>query len=39
MIARFGGNVDHLVGLERARRGFDIAHVAELSTGYSAQAV
>jgi glycosyltransferase involved in cell wall biosynthesis len=38
-VARFGGNLDHLIGLERAVRGFDIVHTAELSTGYSAQAV
>lgn len=38
-VARFGGNVDHLVGLEEAIRGFDVVHTAELSTGYSAQAV
>jgi phosphatidyl-myo-inositol dimannoside synthase len=36
---RFGGNLDHLFGLESAVRGFDIVHAAELSTGYSAQAV
>jgi glycosyltransferase involved in cell wall biosynthesis len=38
-VARVGGNVDHLIGLEKAVRGFDIAHTAELSTGYSAQSV
>ncbi len=38
-LARFGGNVDHMLGLEDAVRGFDIVHTAELATGYSAQAV
>ena len=38
-VARFGGDVGHLAGLERAVRGFDIVHTAELSTGYSAQAL
>ena len=38
-VARFGGNIDHLLGLEHAVRGFDIVHTAELATGYSSQAV
>jgi glycosyltransferase involved in cell wall biosynthesis len=38
-VARFAGNLDHLAGLERAVRGFDIVHTAELATGYSAQAI
>lgn len=36
---RFGGNNEYLLGLERALRGFDIAHVADLSFPYSLQAV
>lgn len=39
LVARYGGNFDHLVGLEAAVRGFDVVHTAELSTGYSLQAV
>src|SRR5918997_1660591 len=38
-VHRFAGNVDYLVGLERALRGFDVAHVADLSFPYSLQAV
>jgi glycosyltransferase involved in cell wall biosynthesis len=38
-VRRFAGPLDHLAGLERELRGFDIAHVAELNTGYSRQAV
>lgn len=38
-VARFAGGLDGLVGLEAALRGFDVVHTAELSTGYSAQAV
>lgn len=38
-VARFGGDVDHLIGLEAAVRGFDVVHTAELSTAYSAQAL
>ena len=39
LVYRFSGPLDHLVGLERALRGFDIAHVAELNTAYSRQAL
>jgi glycosyltransferase involved in cell wall biosynthesis len=39
VVRRFAGDVDHLVGLERALRGFDVAHVAELATAYSHQAL
>ena len=39
LLHRFSGPVDHLVGLQRALRGFDIAHVAELNTGYTHQAL
>ncbi len=39
LVARFVGNVDHLIGLEDAVRGFDVVHTAELSTGYSSQAI
>jgi len=39
LIRRFTGPVDHLFGLERALRGFDVAHVAELNTSYSRQAL
>jgi glycosyltransferase involved in cell wall biosynthesis len=38
-VFRFAGNTDYLVGLERALRGYDIAHVAELVTPYSLQAI
>jgi glycosyltransferase involved in cell wall biosynthesis len=38
-VARLAGSVDYLVGLERALRGYDIAHVAELFTPYSLQAI
>jgi glycosyltransferase involved in cell wall biosynthesis len=38
-VSRFAGNLDHLVGLEDAVRGFDVVHTAELATGYSAQAI
>jgi glycosyltransferase involved in cell wall biosynthesis len=38
-VMRFTGSLDHLVGLERALRGFDVAHVAELHNPYSLQAV
>jgi glycosyltransferase involved in cell wall biosynthesis len=36
---RFAGSTDHLLGLERALRGFDVAHAAELATPYTLQAV
>jgi glycosyltransferase involved in cell wall biosynthesis len=36
---RLAGPLDWLAGLERALRGFDVAHVAELATPYSLQAV
>ena len=39
LVRRFTGPVDHLFGLERALRGFDVAHVAELNTAYSRQAL
>ena len=39
LVRRLAGPLDHLVGLERALRGFDIAHVAELNTAYSRQAL
>jgi len=39
VVARFGGDVSWLLGLERALRGFDIAHVAELASPYSLQAL
>ncbi|HEX6390509.1 MAG TPA: glycosyltransferase family 4 protein [Solirubrobacteraceae bacterium] len=39
VVARFGGEVSWLFGLERALRGFDVAHVAELSSPYSLQAL
>jgi phosphatidylinositol alpha-1,6-mannosyltransferase len=38
-VLRATGSLDYLVGLERALRGFDIAHVADLATPYSLQAV
>jgi phosphatidyl-myo-inositol dimannoside synthase len=38
-LRRFTGDIDYLVGLERALRGFDVAHVAELATAYSHQAL
>ena len=38
-VLHFGGSPDYLVGLERALRGYDIAHVAELSNPYSLQAI
>jgi phosphatidylinositol alpha-1,6-mannosyltransferase len=38
-VHRFAGNVDYLIGLERALRGFDVAHVADLSFPFSLQAV
>jgi glycosyltransferase involved in cell wall biosynthesis len=38
-VARFAGSQQYLVGLEQALRGFDIAHVAELSNPYSLQAI
>lgn len=38
-VHRFAGNVDHLLGLRRALRGFDVAHVADLSFAYSLQCV
>jgi glycosyltransferase involved in cell wall biosynthesis len=36
---RLTGSLDHLAGLEKALRGFDVAHVAELVTPYSLQAI
>jgi glycosyltransferase involved in cell wall biosynthesis len=39
LVHRFTGPLDHLAGLERALQGFDIAHVAELNTAYSRQAL
>ncbi len=39
VVARFGGEVSWLRGLGDALRGFDVAHVAELSSPYSAQAL
>ncbi|HEV7846928.1 MAG TPA: glycosyltransferase family 4 protein [Thermoleophilaceae bacterium] len=38
-VMRFSGSADYLVGLERALRGYDIAHVAELANPYSLQAI
>jgi glycosyltransferase involved in cell wall biosynthesis len=38
-VARLAGSQQYLVGLERALKGFDIAHVAELSNPYSLQAI
>jgi phosphatidyl-myo-inositol dimannoside synthase len=38
-LRRFAGSLDYLVGLERALRGYDVAHVAELANPYSLQAV
>ncbi|HEX8123148.1 MAG TPA: glycosyltransferase family 4 protein [Solirubrobacteraceae bacterium] len=38
-VHRFAGNADYVFGLERALRGFDVAHVADLSFPYSLQAV
>jgi glycosyltransferase involved in cell wall biosynthesis len=38
-VRRFTGDIDYLIGLERALRGFDVAHVAELATAYSHQAL
>jgi glycosyltransferase involved in cell wall biosynthesis len=38
-VQRAAGSLDYLVGLERALRGFDVAHVAELATPYSLQAI
>ncbi len=38
-VLRFAGSLDYLVGLERALRGYDIAHVAELANPYSLQAI
>jgi glycosyltransferase involved in cell wall biosynthesis len=39
VVARFGGEVSWLAGLREALRGFDLAHTAELSSPYSAQAL
>jgi glycosyltransferase involved in cell wall biosynthesis len=39
VVARFGGDVSWLLGLGRALRGFDVAHVAELASPYSLQAL
>lgn len=36
---RFGGSQEYLLGLERALRGFDVAHAADLSFPYTLQAV
>ena len=38
-VERFGGPTDYLFGLERAVRGFDIAHVADFINPYTGQAV
>jgi len=38
-VARYAGNTDQLIGLERAVRGFDVVHTAELATVYSSQAI
>ena len=39
VVQRAAGSSADLVGLERALRGFDVAHVAELFTPYSLQAI
>ncbi len=39
VIGRYVGDVDLLLGLREAVRGFDVVHTAELSTPYSWQAV
>src|SRR5215210_5307355 len=39
VVQRAAGSIDYLFGLERALRGFDVAHVAELFTPYSLQAI
>jgi glycosyltransferase involved in cell wall biosynthesis len=39
LIYRLAGNLEYLAGLEKALKGFDIAHSAELVTMYSRQAV
>jgi len=39
LVRRFTGPVEHLFGLERALRGFDVAHVAELDMPYTGQAL
>lgn len=36
---RFGGDPGYLMGLEKALRGFDVAHTAELASPYSLQAI